>query len=144
MPADLSLSREEIERLQSRLRSEGVCMTCVLRAPEPDGCSDCLNTGYERGEVARLASAKAEGVREGYRVGIEACAVWLDQQAVAFLDARDQHMRAWEATRGSLAEELHSRRACSAEATAASLSGYAAGLRRLSTPTAKPDAAVSG
>jgi hypothetical protein len=65
MPAD-TLSREEIERLQSRLRSEGVCMTCVLRAPEPYGCPDCLNTGYERGEVARLAQARAEGYREGW------------------------------------------------------------------------------
>ena len=127
------LSREEIERLQSRLRSEGVCMTCVLRAPAPDGCSDCLNTGYERGEVARLAVAKAEGVREG----VEACAVWLETRAAAFLDTRDQHMR--EAAKGSLASaELHSRRACSAEATAALLSEAAAELRRFSPPLAEP------
>ena len=83
MPAD-TLSREEIERLQSRLRSEGVCMTCVLRAPEPYGCSDCLNTGYERGEVARLASAR----QEGYREGVEAAARWHADQAAAI----DEHI----------------------------------------------------
>ena len=75
MPTDLT--REEIERLQSRLRFEGVCMTCVLRAPEPYGCSDCLNTGYERGEVARLTSAR----QEGYRAGVEAAAEWCRVQA---------------------------------------------------------------
>lgn len=95
-------------------------------------------------EPARLAAARQDGRQEGYREGVEACAVWLETQAAAFLDARDQHMRACEATKGgSLAEEMHSRRACSAEATAASLSEAAAGLRRLCPPSAKPDAAVA-
>ena len=28
----------------------GVCMTCVVQAPDPYGCSDCLNTGWEQGD----------------------------------------------------------------------------------------------
>lgn len=129
VPADM-LSREEIERFLAfrgdylEVRREHIHELAQHVLSEPD-----------RIEAAR---------QEGYREGVEACAVWLETQAAAFLDARDQHMRACEATKGgSLAEEMHSRRACSAEATAASLSEAAAGLRRLCPPSAKPDAAVA-
>src|SRR6478609_11624779 len=27
----------------------GVCMTCAMGAPEPYGCTDCLNSGWEQG-----------------------------------------------------------------------------------------------
>lgn len=30
----------------------GVCMTCVVQAPEPYGCTDCLNTGWDGGQPA--------------------------------------------------------------------------------------------
>ncbi|MCW2275109.1 hypothetical protein GJ654_10270 [Rhodoblastus acidophilus] len=49
----------------------GVCMTCVVQAPEPYGCSDCLNTGWAQGEpVAPLArrAAASDGLLEALRM----------------------------------------------------------------------------
>ncbi|TPJ51626.1 MULTISPECIES: hypothetical protein [unclassified Mesorhizobium] len=28
----------------------GVCMSCVIQPPEPYGCSDCMNTGWQQGD----------------------------------------------------------------------------------------------
>lgn len=123
MPADLT--REDVERLDDEYQHTGwVSLADAVRLLQ-----------HALAEPARIEAAR----QEGYREGAEACAVWLETQAAAFLDARNQHMRASEAARGSLAEVLHSRRACSAEATAASLSEAAAGLRRLSPAPAEPE-----
>ena len=40
----------ERDAYKSACRSAGVCMSCVLRAPEPYGCTDCLNTGWDGGD----------------------------------------------------------------------------------------------
>ena len=38
----------------------GVCMSCVLYPPEPFGCTDCLNTGWENGgPFVRTETAEA-------------------------------------------------------------------------------------
>ncbi|WP_353640786.1 hypothetical protein [Mesorhizobium sp. WSM2239] len=46
------LVRVEQERDAYKKASEGagVCMTCVIQAPDPYGCSDCLNTGWFQGD----------------------------------------------------------------------------------------------
>ncbi len=46
------LARVEAERdaFKAACASAGVCMTCVLRAPDTFGCSDCLNTGWSQGD----------------------------------------------------------------------------------------------
>lgn len=41
----------------------GVCPSCILEAPEPYGCSDCLNTGWMQGdpyEEIKTLKAKLE------------------------------------------------------------------------------------
>jgi hypothetical protein len=65
MLAEIKELRAQIEALtcerdayKLRCRQEGVCMTCVLRAPEPYGCSDCLNTHYAEGEPAVLVAER--------------------------------------------------------------------------------------
>lgn len=123
MPAD-NLSREEIERVQENLDTLGFV--------DLDDATMLLQATLT--EPARLASARAEGVREG----IERCATRLEEKAAAFLKERDRHMRAWNETEGTPAEKVHSRRACSDEATAASLSDWAAELRALPPPPAEP------
>ena len=42
----------ERERDAYKLACEraGVCMTCVIQAPETYGCPDCINTGYIQGD----------------------------------------------------------------------------------------------
>lgn len=47
----------QIERLNNRLtdltriaKYVGVCMSCIHGAPDPQGCTDCLGTGWDRGE----------------------------------------------------------------------------------------------
>ena len=37
-------------------KQAGVCMTCALGAPEPFGCTDCLNTGWDGGAPAGFVS----------------------------------------------------------------------------------------
>ena len=75
----------------------------------------------------KVVAARAEGVREG----IEMAAGHLEAKAADFIAERDGHMRAWENTKGGPIEEVHARRACSAEATAASARGWAAEVRAL-------------
>jgi hypothetical protein len=43
---------DRIEALEAALRNTGVCMSCVYGWPEPYGCTDCLNTGWEGGAPA--------------------------------------------------------------------------------------------
>jgi hypothetical protein len=59
----LSAATEEVEQLRRQLQiakdqrnawqkvagQAGVCMTCAMGAPDPYGCTDCLNTGWEQG-----------------------------------------------------------------------------------------------
>ncbi len=40
----------ERDAFKAACASAGVCMTCVLRAPDTFGCSDCLNTGWSQGD----------------------------------------------------------------------------------------------
>ena len=40
---------EDRQILLKACAGAGVCMTCVLGPPEPYGCTDCLNTGYDHG-----------------------------------------------------------------------------------------------
>lgn len=42
-------------------KSAGVCMSCVHGAPDPYGCTDCLNTGFDMGlDNPRAEAAEAE------------------------------------------------------------------------------------
>jgi hypothetical protein len=41
----------------------GVCMSCVLGLPEPYGCTDCLNTGWDQGAPYEAREALAEIAR---------------------------------------------------------------------------------
>ncbi|RWP44250.1 MAG: hypothetical protein EOR04_04850 [Mesorhizobium sp.] len=40
----------EVDAYKAACERAGVCMTCVVQAPEPYGCSDCLNTGWQQGD----------------------------------------------------------------------------------------------
>ncbi|RWM90049.1 MAG: hypothetical protein EOR84_22840 [Mesorhizobium sp.] len=46
---DDTLKRER-DAYKAACERAGVCMTCVVQAPEPYGCSDCLNTGWSEGD----------------------------------------------------------------------------------------------
>lgn len=69
--ADLARLRAENEALRterdayrSACKHAGVCMTCVLGAPDTFGCTDCLNTGWDGGDPhAQLAAAEAKAAR---------------------------------------------------------------------------------
>lgn len=51
----------EIARLKASCKSAGLCMTCLLGAPDTFGCTDCLNTGWDGGNPhARAERAEAE------------------------------------------------------------------------------------
>ena len=41
--------RERNARLEAACRSAGLCMSCLYGSPEPYGCTDCLNTGWDGG-----------------------------------------------------------------------------------------------
>lgn len=41
--------RRERDAYKKRCEQIGVCMTCVIQAPDTWGCSDCLNTGWQQG-----------------------------------------------------------------------------------------------
>lgn len=132
MPAD-TLSREATPIFREKVRRMHSDIACgYFVSPSSDFLRELAE--HALSEPARLASARAEGVREG----IERCATRLEEKAAAFLKERDRHMRAWNETEGTPAEKVHSRRACSDEATAASLSDWAAELRALPPPPAEP------
>ncbi|TGR74479.1 hypothetical protein EN836_33305 [Mesorhizobium sp. M1C.F.Ca.ET.193.01.1.1] len=44
--------RLKVERDAYKLACEraGVCMSCVVQAPETYGCPDCMNTGWQQGD----------------------------------------------------------------------------------------------
>jgi hypothetical protein len=46
------------KRYREMLLSIGVCPSCIDRAPEPFGCSDCLNTGWEGGAPRGFVSER--------------------------------------------------------------------------------------
>ena len=61
--------RDRIAALEGTCRSAGICMSCLYGSPEPYGCTDCLNTGWDGGDpheqirilearVAELEAAK--------------------------------------------------------------------------------------
>ena len=51
-------------RYRSALRWAGICMTCLDGAPEPYGCTDCLNTGYAEGNpFDQIKALEAENKR---------------------------------------------------------------------------------
>lgn len=73
--ADTEKARAETAKAEASewklvAKRAGVCMTCAIRAPEPYGCSDCLNTGWEQGapagyvEEAEVAALKADVERK--------------------------------------------------------------------------------
>ena len=69
---DPTITEAERDAYKRACQSAGVCMSCVLRAPEPYGCTDCLNTGFDGGDpreqikaveaaLARYQSERAKG-----------------------------------------------------------------------------------
>lgn len=42
--------RKERDAFKLACERAGVCMSCVIQAPEPYGCHDCLNTGWSEGD----------------------------------------------------------------------------------------------
>lgn len=45
----LTWAANQIEKRESQLKRTGVCMSCIDGNPDPMGCTDCLNTGWEQG-----------------------------------------------------------------------------------------------
>ena len=63
-------AEQNCESYKYACKRAGICMTCVLKAPEPYGCTDCLNTGFTGGDP--IAERDAAIVRaEAARVEIE-------------------------------------------------------------------------
>jgi hypothetical protein len=56
----LDAALKRIEALEAALRKTGVCMTCVFGWPDPYGCSDCLNTGWDGGAPAGFVREKQD------------------------------------------------------------------------------------
>lgn len=44
--------RMQAEAWKEACRNAGVCMSCAIGTPEPFGCTDCLNTGWNGGSPA--------------------------------------------------------------------------------------------
>ena len=60
-------AEQNCESYKYACKRAGICMTCVLKAPEPYGCTDCLNTGFTGGDPiaerdAAIAAKDAAGV----------------------------------------------------------------------------------
>lgn len=55
--SDLAQAVGQRDTYRDACKSAGVCMTCVLGAPDTFGCTDCLNTGWEGGAPAGFAPA---------------------------------------------------------------------------------------
>ncbi len=55
-------AKEEAERERDSwkavCRKAGVCMSCAIAMPDPHGCFDCLNTGWEGGAPKAFAPEK--------------------------------------------------------------------------------------
>lgn len=47
---DIERLKRERDAYKRAAVAAGVCPTCIIQAPEPYGCSDCLNTGWVLGE----------------------------------------------------------------------------------------------
>ena len=45
----LEETKDERDRWKDACRKAGVCMSCAVAMPEPIGCTDCLNTGWDGG-----------------------------------------------------------------------------------------------
>ncbi|RWN60263.1 hypothetical protein [Mesorhizobium sp.] len=55
----------EVDAYKAACERAGVCMTCVIQAPEPYGCSDCLNTGWSEGDpYERIKQLEAPTIGE--------------------------------------------------------------------------------
>jgi hypothetical protein len=46
----LATAKDQRNAWQKVSQIAGVCMTCAMSAPEPYGCTDCLNTGWDGGK----------------------------------------------------------------------------------------------
>jgi hypothetical protein len=59
----------EREAYKRACKTAGVCMSCVIQPPEPYGCTDCLNTGWERGDpYEHVKSLEAEREADKARI----------------------------------------------------------------------------
>lgn len=71
---EVGVSRQALERVLEEHQSyknschhAGVCMTCVVQAPEPYGCSDCLNTGWQSGSPTSELLFEIQRLRKEYQ-----------------------------------------------------------------------------
>lgn len=57
-----------------------ICMTCALGAPEPYGCTDCLNTGWNEGKPQEVYEAldRAKCAEAGLVEALEVLAPFID------------------------------------------------------------------
>lgn len=55
---------EERDAYKAACEAAGVCMSCVIRAPESFGCWDCQNTGWEGGAPAGFKPIEDPAVRK--------------------------------------------------------------------------------
>ncbi|PQZ29759.1 hypothetical protein CQZ93_06000 [Ochrobactrum vermis] len=49
LEADNAALTARVKELEESSKKSGVCITCLTGSPEPYGCSDCLNTGWDGG-----------------------------------------------------------------------------------------------
>jgi len=53
--SDLAQAVGQRDTYRDACKSTGICMTCVLGAPDTFGCTDCLDTGWDGGAPAGFA-----------------------------------------------------------------------------------------
>lgn len=67
--------RLKAERDAYKLACEraGVCMSCVIQAPETYGCPDCMNTGWQQGDpyerIKQLETEKGPAIEKAFVAG---------------------------------------------------------------------------
>ncbi len=67
----------EIATLRAAARSAGLCMTCIIQAPDTFGCTDCLNTGWDGGDPRQRATAAEAALAE-------ATETWMDEHGTTW------------------------------------------------------------
>lgn len=63
--SDLAQAVSQRDAYRDACKTAGICMACVLGAPDTFGCTDCLNTGFDGGQPTTCT---------GFAAGLEAAA----------------------------------------------------------------------
>lgn len=87
-------SSDDRNRWKEACRRGGICMSCATGSPEPFGCTDCLNTGWEGGSpagyVAEATHSATAAERDRLAARVETLETSLGTAVVAAVELRNQ------------------------------------------------------